>query len=144
MIVHSEENPIDELEWESLIFQICATLYAYQKAFFFTHNDLHSNNIMFAKTERPYLYYKIEGVHYKIPTFGKVFKIIDFGRAIYKFRGEIIASGSFGPKGEAEGQYNCEPFLDQEKPRIDPNFSFGYADSQHQFMTTSWVKMRKM
>ena len=79
---------------------------------------------MFVKTDRPYLYYKIEGTHYKIPTFGKIFKIIDFGRSIYKFRGKIIASGSFGPKGEAEGQYNCEPFLDEDKPRIDPNFSF--------------------
>lgn len=124
LIVHSDENPIEETEWESLLFQIIVTLYSYQKAFLFTHNDLHSNNIMYTKTERPYLYYKIEGMHYKIPTFGKIFKIIDFGRSIYKFRGEIIASSSFGPKGEAEGQYNCEPFLDDNKPRIDPNFSF--------------------
>ena len=79
MIVHSEESPISELEWESFDFQIVATLYAYQKTFQFTHNDLHSNNIMFVKTDRPYLYYKIEGTHYKIPTFGKIFKSSTLG-----------------------------------------------------------------
>ena len=61
---------------------------------------------------------------YKVPTFGRIFKIIDFGRAIYKFQGKSFCSDSFSPKGDAYGQYNTEPYLNAEKPRIEPNFSF--------------------
>ena len=34
-------------EWKSIIFQILIMLITYQKVFSFTHNDLHTNNIMF-------------------------------------------------------------------------------------------------
>ena len=49
------------------------------KIFEFTHNDLHTNNIVYNKTKKKYLYYKYDNKHYKIPTFGKIYKIIDFG-----------------------------------------------------------------
>ena len=115
---------LGECEWESAIFQVGAALWGYQRAFDLTHNDLHANNIMFSKTDRKYLHYKWGGRHYRVPTFGKVYKIIDYGRAIYSYRGLRMCSDSFHPKGDAASQYNCEPYLNPDKPVIDPNPSF--------------------
>ena len=41
-------------------------LITYQKLFSLTHNDLHTNNIMYIKTEKRYLYYKYNDKHYKV------------------------------------------------------------------------------
>ena len=120
----SDEIELSEKELESAILQILFTLVAYQKCFGLTHNDLHTNNVMFVPTERPNLYYRFDNRHYKVPTYGRIFKIIDFGRAIYRFRGNIICSNSFAPNGDAGGQYNCEPFFQENKPRLEPNYSF--------------------
>ena len=99
-------------------------LLTYQKVFDFTHNDLHTNNIMWNKTDRKFLNYKINKKFYRVPTFGKIYKIIDFGRAIYRFQDKIICSDSYHPKGDAATQYNCEPYFNVKKPRLDPNKSF--------------------
>lgn len=117
----------DELtkeEWISLLFQVVMTLVIYQKMFAFTHNDLHTNNIMFVETTEEFIYYLYEGQYYKVPTYGRIFKIIDFGRAIYKFRGELICSDSFHPKGDAATQYNFPPYYNPDKPMVEPNYSF--------------------
>ena len=58
--------------------------------FEFTHNDLHTNNIVYVSTEKKYLYYRYDNKHYKVPTYGRIYKIIDFGRAIYKFKNKFI------------------------------------------------------
>ena len=92
--------------------------------FDFTHNDLHTNNIMYKNTSKQYLYYKYDNTYYKVPTYGKIWKIIDFGRAIYKFKGKQICSDSFHKNGDAATQYNCEPFFNDKKPRLEPNKSF--------------------
>jgi hypothetical protein len=89
-----------------------------------THNDLHTNNIMYNETEKQYLYYCIDGVHYKVPTYGRIFKIIDFGRAIYKYEDKVICSDSYHHEGDAATQYNCEPYFNDKKPKLDPNMSF--------------------
>lgn len=108
----------------SALMQVIMTLIAYQKAFNFTHNDLHTNNIMFIDTNIEFLYYRYNKSIYKVPTYGKIFKIIDFGRSIYKFNGRLFFSDSFAPGGDAATQYNCEPYMNTNKPRIDPNYSF--------------------
>ena len=115
---------IKDDEWESIILQILFTLITYQKVFHFTHNDLHTNNIVYVSTEKKYLYYKFNNTHYKVPTFGKIYKIIDFGRAIYRFKNKFICSDSYSQDGDAATQYNCEPYLNENKPRLDPNYSF--------------------
>ena len=115
---------IKDNEWESIVLQILFTLITYQKVFHFTHNDLHTNNIVYVATEKKYLYYKFNNSHYKVPTFGKIYKIIDFGRAIYSFKNKFICSDSYSPDGDASTQYNCEPYLNENKPRLDPNYSF--------------------
>jgi hypothetical protein len=108
----------------SALFQIIMTLLSYQHSFHFTHNDLHTNNIMYTNTDIEYLYYKYKNVVYKVPTYGKIFKLIDFGRSIYRFNGQMFCSDSFAAGGDAATQYNCEPFLNEKKPRLDPNYSF--------------------
>ena len=118
------DKDIDPAEWLSIFGQIIMQLIAYQKAFSFTHNDLHTNNIMYNETDKQYLYYCFNNTHYKIPTYGKIWKIIDFGRAIYKVGGNFICSDSFFPGEDAATQYNCEPFYNSDKPRLEPNNSF--------------------
>jgi hypothetical protein len=115
---------ISDEEWFSALMQIIMILITYQKMFSFTHNDLHTNNIMYIPTTRKFLYYIYKKKTYKVPTFGKIYKIIDFGRAIYKFNGKIFCSDSFQIGGDAATQYNTEPYFNDKKPRLEPNFSF--------------------
>jgi hypothetical protein len=70
----------------SCLFQVTFALIYLQKHYFFTHNDLHINNIMYTKTDKPFLYYKYNNQYFKVPTYGKIFKIIDFGRSIFTFK----------------------------------------------------------
>lgn len=118
------DDKLDEKRWLSALMQIIMTLIAYQKVFSFTHNDLHTNNVMYVSTKKKYLYYCVKGTYYRVPTYGKIFKIIDFGRAIYKYDGKTMCSDSFGPTGDAATQYNIEPYYNPKKPRLDPNYSF--------------------
>lgn len=121
-LIINDELKLDE--WFSALMQVIMILITYQKVFSFTHNDLHTNNIMFTETKKPYIYYHYKKTYYKVPTFGKIFKIIDFGRAIYKFNGRIFCSDSFQNGGDAASQYNTEPYFNDKKPRLEPNFSF--------------------
>jgi hypothetical protein len=127
------ENTLDDLilneeltndEWFSALMQIIMILITYQKMFSFTHNDLHTNNIMYVPTNKKFIYYVYKKKTYKVPTFGKIYKIIDFGRAIYKFNGKTFCSDSFQIGGDAATQYNTEPYFNENKPRLEPNFSF--------------------
>jgi len=119
-----EQNKINEDEFASIMMQVIFTLLIYQKTFAFTHNDLHTNNIVFKQTNKKYISYCWENVHYKVPTYGRLIKIIDFGRSIYRFQDKIMCSDSFAPGGDANGQYNCEPYFNESKPRLEPNFGF--------------------
>ena len=110
--------------WRSILMQVIMNLLIYQKTFNFTHNDLHTNNVMYIETNREFLYYKVDNTYYKVPTFGRIFKIIDFGRAIYKYKGITICSDSYHPTGDAATQYNCEPYFNEKKPRLEPHYGF--------------------
>jgi hypothetical protein len=122
LILQKQIQTMDE--WFTTLMQIIMILITYQKCFSFTHNDLHTNNIMFIHTEKKYLYYCYNKKHYKVPTYGRIFKIIDFGRSIYKVNNKILFSDSFKKGEDAATQYNCEPFFNDSKPRIEPNYSF--------------------
>lgn len=117
-------NDLTNDEWLSALMQIIMTLITYQKAFSFTHNDLHTNNVMYNETDKKFLFYKFKGKVYRVPTFGRIFKIIDFGRSIYKVNGKTYCSDSFSPGGDAATQYNTEPYFNEKKPRLEPNYSF--------------------
>ena len=118
------DQEINEDTGAAYLMQIIMTLIAFQKAFHFTHNDLHTNNIMYVNTDIEFLYYKYDNRFYRVPTYGKIFKIIDFGRAIYRFKDQVYCSDSFAPKGDAHSQYNTEPYFNEKRPRIEPNPSF--------------------
>ena len=119
-----EKGVINDCEGASALFQIVMTLLVYQRAFSFTHNDLHTNNIMYINTDIEHLYYMWENRVYRVPTYGKIYKIIDFGRSIYRYGGKIFCSDSFASGGDAATQYNCEPYLNENRPRLDPNPAF--------------------
>jgi len=118
------EDAIDEMSGLSAMFQIIMTLIIYQEVFHFTHNDLHTNNITYVETERTHLYYKFNDIVYRVPTYGRIYKIIDFGRAIYKFQNKTFCSDSFSSHGDASTQYNFPPFYNTKKPLVLPNYSF--------------------
>ena len=115
---------LNDEEWFSALMQIIMILLTYQKVFSFTHNDLHTNNVMYVNTNKKFIYYIYKKKTYKVPTFGKIYKLIDFGRAIYKFNGKLFCSDSFQTGGDAATQYNTEPYFNDKKPRLEPNFSF--------------------
>lgn len=122
---YMENNDIDDEEWTSILMQVIFQLITYQKVFDFTHNDLHTNNIMYQPIDTKWFLYKFNNKVYKVPTYGKIYKLIDFGRSIYKYGKNTLASDCYEPKeGEASSLYNCEPFFNPKKPRIDPNPSF--------------------
>jgi len=70
--IEKTDNNIPDVEWKSILFQVCFGLAVAQKNFDFVHNDLHSSNIMFKATELEYLYFNFKGTYFKIPTFGKI------------------------------------------------------------------------
>jgi hypothetical protein len=119
-----ERNEVNAENSASILFQILMILITYQKAFHMTHNDLHTNNIMYVHTTEEFLYYKFNKKNYKIPTYGKIFKIIDFGRSIYKYNTHLLCSDSFATGGDAATQYNFGPFYNEDKPTLEPNYSF--------------------
>lgn len=113
--------------WLAYLFQIIFALAVLQKDYEMIQNDLHTNNVMYSHTSLQYLYYQVAGVTYRIPTGGFIMKIVDFGRATFKFRGQTVFSDAFDPDNDAGGQYNCPPYFDRRRQRIDPNPSFDLA-----------------
>ena len=118
-----KNNELTEVEWLGILFQICFGLAVAQKHFKFTHNDLHSSNIMFKPSKISYLYYFFKGIYYRIPTFGKITKIIDFARAVFTVDGHQFFSDVFKHDGDAEGQYTY-PYYPNTVIKHAPNPSF--------------------
>lgn len=73
--------------YASLIVQLMFGIMQMQTTFDMVHNDLHLNNIMYEEVPNDsHVYYKFRNRFYKVPTFGKVWKIIDFGYAAFELR----------------------------------------------------------
>ena len=114
----------------SWLAQVLFALTFAQRTFGFTHNDLHSNNIMYVKTDKEFLNYKVEGQAFRVPTHGYLLKIIDFERGAGSVRisgmknPKFFMSDHFSPDEEAGGQYNVEPFYTPGIETIKPNPSF--------------------
>ena len=119
------KDDISICEWSSIFAQIMFTLITYHKVFDFTHNDLHTNNIMFVQIKNKSIVYKYSNIYYEIPTYNKLYKLIDYGRCIFKYKNKRYCSDSYQPPdGDASTQYNCEPFIDPNEKVIEPNPSF--------------------
>ena len=112
---------MSQTEWFSILFQITFGCAVAQKHFEFAHNDLHSSNIMFQPTKDKYIYFCIHNQYFRIPTFGRITKIIDFARGTFKLDGKWYFSDVFAKDGEAEGQYQYpKRAIMKEKP--NPSF----------------------
>ena len=83
---------------------------------------------MFQTTENKYLYYKYNNIYFRVPTHGYIFKIIDFGRAIFKYRDKVYMNDVFSDYGEAGGQYTypkqVQFTIERDKEYINPNYHF--------------------
>jgi len=129
-LLDSDEDSQHHTAW---VVQIILALAYAQRTIGFTHNDLHGNNVMYVNTEDEFVYAKNAGVCYRVPTYGKLIKIIDFDRAAVSIRVQgmkeprAFVSSQFHPDEEACGQYNIEPYLVHDKPRIPLNASFDLA-----------------
>jgi len=110
--------------------QVLAALSFAQKTIGFTHNDLHSNNVMYTKTEKTHVWYKVDGRTMKVPTYGYLIKIIDFERGVGSIKlvgmkqPKVFMSDQFAMDEDASGQYNSEPFYEPKHDTIKPNPSF--------------------
>ena len=119
-----------DVRWAAWLFQVIAGLVVSQHYFGFVHNDLHTNNIMWNGTGVTDIYYRVvkgkETWYMKIPTYGRLMKIIDFGRASFTVPGAgFFISDAFFPGNDAATQYNCDPFFDSaEGKKVEPNTSF--------------------
>lgn len=115
----------DEI-WLAWVFQIISALCVVQAMFGFSHNDLHTNNIVWIKTDIKFLHYRSrDGTTWKIPTYGKLFRIIDFGRAIFWVNKKLFCSDDFSEGNDAADQYNFGPLkTDDFSPEVHPNPSF--------------------
>jgi hypothetical protein len=117
-------------EWEALwtawIFQVIAALTVAQRIFGFTHNDLHTNNIVWEATDKEFLFYKsVDGTVFMVPTFGKIFKIIDFGRSIFKINDTMFYSDDFREGNDAGDQYSfadLRTHTEMETVHANPSF----------------------
>jgi len=84
---------------------------------------------MYSYTETKYLYYKINNKYYRVPTYGKIFKLIDFGRSILTYKNKVYMNDVFTKNGEAGGQYyypNQVNFYKEKEhnEKIIPNYNF--------------------
>lgn len=67
-------------EWANVFFQVLVAIYAMQKHYNMTHNDLHGANILIKKVKKGgYYKYKIDGTDYYVPNLGNFVLVNDYG-----------------------------------------------------------------
>lgn len=124
-----KENP-DLPKRCAWIAQVIFALTYAQRTFGFVHNDLHVMNVMHVPTDKEFFYYNVGGKNYRVPTYGKLIKIIDFDRASFSVKvpkmkeSKFFMSDQFHQDEEAGGQYNIAPFYNSKYAEIKPNPSF--------------------
>lgn len=134
-----------EARWTAWMFQVIAALTTAQQLYDFVHNDLHTNNIMWCGTGETHLYYLVTGApggdrYYRVPTYGRIFKIIDFGRATFKpvAGGKTWLPDAYAPGADAAGQYNCGDYFDPSDDKVLPNKSFDLCRLAVAMLDTLW------
>lgn len=106
--------------WKAYVFQVLAGLSLAQSRYTMYHNDLHLENIMYKSTRQKYLYYRLDsGQYFKVPTFGKILKIIDWGRSTFCFQEKSLHNQCFYRDQDVFGQYiyENEAFRFRRTPR---------------------------
>lgn len=144
--IHLRETK--EERWTAWIFQVCAALTTAQQYYDFVHNDLHTNNVMWCGTGETHLYYHVQGAaggdrYYRVPTYGRIMKIIDFGRATFRpsaasTENRLWIPDAYAEGGDAAGQYNCGDYFVEGHPKIQPNKSFDLCRLAVSIIDTLW------
>lgn len=127
-----EEDQDFEEKWTAWTFQVIAALCVAQATFGLTHNDLHTNNILYSETEEKYIYYRTrDGCMWKVPTYGRILRIIDYGRSAFRIGSQWFVSDDFAKGGDAEAQYSFGDFkVGTEDVYPNPSFDLSrYAVS---------------
>jgi hypothetical protein len=129
LLESKELVPIQTVEqsnqWKAWLFQVCVALTQLQGALRLTHNDLHSANILWKKTDQQFLHYAdSKGRKWQVPTYGYIFTIIDYGRSICCINNFFIVSSDYNDGHDAHGMYNFGPIEDTDEPHVAPNPSF--------------------
>jgi len=137
-----------EQRWTAWIFQVIAGLAAMQQHYDAIHNDLHTNNIMWSGTGETHLYYHVSGAaggdrFYRVPTYGRIMKIIDFGRTTFRppttnKDNRLWIPDVYATDAVAGGQYNCGPYFEQGQPKVLPNKSFDLCRLAVAILDTLW------
>ena len=148
-----EDAPADlhetkEARWTSWIFQVVAALAVAQQHYDLVHNDLHTNNVMWCGTGETHLFYHVQGAaggdrYYRVPTYGRIMKVIDFGRATFRppaasTDNRLWIPDAYAEGGDAAGQYNCGPYFVEGKPKVQPNKSFDLCRLAVSIIDTLW------
>lgn len=148
-----EDAPADlretkEERWTAWIFQVVAALSVAQQFYDFVHNDLHTNNVMWCGTGETHLYYHVQGAaggdrYYRVPTYGRILKIIDFGRATFRppaasTENRLWIPDAYAEGGDAAGQYNCGQYFIEGEPKVQPNKSFDLCRLAVSILDTLW------
>jgi hypothetical protein len=110
-VLKNEKN-VDR--WWAAIFQISAGLLFAQHYFGFVHNDFHAENVRVKIVDQEsFLYYRLLNKRIlRVPTFGNVFIIIDFGRSFIKYNGIEWISSEFTSSGQCSGYICNNPSID--------------------------------
>jgi hypothetical protein len=96
------QSSVDYRVWWSALFQANASILAARFHMSMQHNDCGCHN--FRATKVPYdaaLYYQDDsGRYYRVFTYGYIFKMTDFGRALVEIRGKTYVSSEFDAFGD--------------------------------------------
>lgn len=124
----------------SIIFQINMAIMTMYELYKIKNNDLHIGNIMLKKTDKQFLYYKYTykettGI-YRIPTYGYIAKIIDWGRATYEINNIKGYNTIFNSDNLSDfyvyNNINDKSLLPEKKPYSDISmFSYGILNTLH-------------
>jgi len=140
-----------EVRWTAWIFQVIAGLTTMQQFYDGIHNDLHTNNVMWSGTGETHIYYHVMGAaggdrFYRVPTYGRLMKIIDFGRATFRASAadnRMWFPDAYAPDAVAGGQYNSGPYYEQGRPKVVPNKSFDLCRLAVSILDTLWGDMEE-
>lgn len=112
---------LEEMHFNSIVFQIYAAIFSAVSIFGLKHNDLHLSNVMLSRTKQKYLYYYYKGDYFRIPTFGYIVRIIDWGRGTYEFDGNHGYNHIFTQEYDCFEQYRYKRMNHSGKDNVLPS-----------------------
>ena len=116
-----DSNKLDYHTFLSLSFQIYAAITSMMLIFGIKHNDLHLSNVMLSITKEQYIYYKFKNQYFRVPTYGYIIKIIDWGRATYEFNGHGGWNEIFSADNDCFCQYYYPKINNKGKDSLMPS-----------------------